>query len=114
MKEGNGFILVFALDTEATFNTLDDIYKHIKEVKNSLGENDIKAIIAGNKCDLENRPEGLVEKAQAFAQERNCEFIETSAKTQKNVNEMFESLVRKLLATAKTKSGKKKSGCILL
>ena len=113
MKEGNAFILVFSLVSIATFNDLESIHDHIKEVKTSLGQKDYPIILAGNKCDLVDERQVQQDEIDKFCSERNCFFMETSAKTQKNVTEMFEDLTRKLLALTpqKKKSG---GGCSIL
>jgi len=111
MKEGDGFILVFSIVSQATFNDLKAIYNHIVEVKNSMPKAVYKVTIAGNKCDLESDRCVQTEEGQKLAQEYNCEYLETSAKTQHNVNEMFEQLTRKLMANAKQK---KSGGCSIL
>ena len=111
MKEGNGFILVFSLVSISTFNDLESFHDHIVEVKNSMGEKNYPIVLAGNKCDLESDRKVKQEDIDAFAQARNCTYMETSAKTQKNITEMFEFLTRKLIELS---PAKKKSGCSFL
>ena len=101
MKEGDGFILVFSIVSQATFNELISIYNHIIEVKNSMPKAIYKITIAGNKCDLESDRCVKTEEGQELAERYNCEYIETSAKTQYNVNEMFEQLTRRLMENTK-------------
>ncbi|EKE39725.1 hypothetical protein ENUP19_0010G0042 [Entamoeba nuttalli] len=109
MKEGDGFILVFSLVSVATFNDLSSIYGHINEVKNSMEKKFVPIVIAGNKCDLDNRTV-TTEQAQEFADNNGCHFMETSAKTQKNINEMFEYLTRQLIEHLPAKKQK----CLIL
>lgn len=45
--------------------------------------------LAGNKADLANKRSVELEEAQAYAEENGLLFMETSAKTAKNVNEIF-------------------------
>jgi Ras-related protein Rab-2A len=42
----------------------------------------------GNKCDLEDERQVGVEEGQRFAEEHNLLFIETSAKTAVNIEEV--------------------------
>lgn len=51
---------------------------------------------AGNKADLESSRAVTVEEAQAYATENGLFFMETSAKTAANVNELFSEIARKL------------------
>ncbi|GIL70479.1 hypothetical protein Vretimale_3626 [Volvox reticuliferus] len=52
--------------------------------------------LAGNKADLESQRAVSVEEAQAYAAENGLYYLETSAKTAANVNELFEEIARKL------------------
>ena len=112
MKEGNGFILVFSLTSQSTFNDLESFHDHIVEVKQAMGQTNYPIVLAGNKCDLENERQVKQEDIDAFVSERNCTFMATSAKTQVNINEMFEFLTRKLIELTPQK--KAKGGCLLL
>lgn len=50
----------------------------------------------GNKADLESARAVTVEEATAYATENGLFFMETSAKTAANVNELFSEIARKL------------------
>jgi len=50
----------------------------------------------GNKADLESARAVTAEEAQAYANEAGLFFLETSAKTAANVNELFAEIARKL------------------
>jgi Ras-related protein Rab-5C len=52
--------------------------------------------IAGNKADLETARAVTVDEATAYANENGLFFMETSAKTAANVNELFSEIARKL------------------
>lgn len=54
---------------------------------------------AGNKADLESGRAVTVEEATAYATENGLFFMETSAKTAANVNELFSEIARKLPKT---------------
>ena len=49
---------------------------------------DITIILIGNKCDLENQRQVSQEEAQSFAQKHGLVFLETSAKTAHNVDQV--------------------------
>ena len=55
-----------------------------------------KRVLIGNKCDEPNR-EVSEEDGKKFADKHNIGFFETSAKTGKNVNEVFYYLVEEIL-----------------
>ncbi len=51
---------------------------------------------AGNKADLESQRAVTAEEAAAYAAENGLFFLETSAKTAANVNELFTDIAQKL------------------
>lgn len=52
-------------------------------------------VLVGNKCDLVDKRAVSAEEAQALADKAfHGKFFETSAKTTKNINEVFHDLVR--------------------
>lgn len=56
----------------------------------------VLATCAGNKADLESTRAVTAEEATAYATENGLFFMETSAKTAANVNELFSEIARKL------------------
>nr|XP_061803451.1 ras-related protein Rap-1A isoform X3 [Nerophis lumbriciformis] len=76
----------------------------------------VPMILVGNKCDLEDERVVGKEQGQNLARQwSNCAFLETSAKSKINVNEIFYDLVRQInRKTPMEKKPKKKKGCTLL
>ena len=70
-------------------------YKSIQRVK--LG--DPIVILVGNKCDKTHDREVSEEEGATLARQFGCGFLETSAKTTKNVDGLFVHLVRSLRRT---------------
>eukprot|EP01105_Mastigella_eilhardi_P022562 TRINITY_DN5563_c0_g1_i1.p1 TRINITY_DN5563_c0_g1~~TRINITY_DN5563_c0_g1_i1.p1 ORF type:complete len:221 (-),score=70.50 TRINITY_DN5563_c0_g1_i1:69-704(-) len=64
-----------------------------------MGSPNIVIALAGNKLDLGNRRKVDAAVAQAYADENGILFMETSAKTNTNVNEMFAAIAKKLPKT---------------
>lgn len=50
-------------------------------------------IIVGNKCDLINDRVVASSEGEEMAHQFNCAFIESSAKTNVNVNEVFREII---------------------
>uniref|UniRef100_A0A8C5VIJ9 RAP1A, member of RAS onco family n=1 Tax=Microcebus murinus TaxID=30608 RepID=A0A8C5VIJ9_MICMU len=76
----------------------------------------VPMILVGNKCDLEDERVVGKEQGQNLARQWcNCAFLESSAKSKINVNEIFYDLVRQINRknTVEKKKPKKKS-CLLL
>ncbi len=67
----------------------------VRELQRQGGPNMIMAL-AGNKADLEGQRAVTNEEAQAYASENGLFYLETSAKTAANVNELFTEIARKL------------------
>ena len=94
MKNGQGFVLVYSISAQSTFNDLQDLRDQILRVKDT---DDVPMIMIGNKCDLKN--DRVVSKEQGASMARafnNCAFLEASAKAKINVDDIFYDLVRQI------------------
>ncbi|KAE8615529.1 hypothetical protein XENTR_v10008544 [Xenopus tropicalis] len=113
MKNGQGFALVYSITAQSTFNDLQDLREQILRVKDT---DDVPMILVGNKCDLEDERVVGKEQGQNLARQwNNCAFLESSAKSKINVNEIFYDLVRQInRKTPVPGKARKKSTCHLL
>ncbi|XP_076362244.1 ras-related protein Rap-1b-like isoform X1 [Tachypleus tridentatus] len=114
MKNGQGFVLVYSITAQSTFNDLQDLREQILRVKDT---DDVPMILVGNKCDLEDeRVVGKDQGANLARSFNNCAFLESSAKAKINVHEIFYDLVRQINRKNPEKKTKpqKKSKCIVL
>lgn len=120
MKNGQGFVLVYSITAQATFNDLMELHDQIVRVKDT---SNVPMILVGNKCDLEDERVVSKDQGQHLAKQFNCSFMEASAKMKINVPEIFYNLVRQINSitpdrqstkAGKQKSGKQKSGCCCL
>lgn len=86
MKNGQGFVLVYSITAQSTFNDLQDLREQILRVKDT---DDVPMILVGNKCDLDDeRVVGKDQGANLARSFNNCAFLESSAKAKINVNEV--------------------------
>ncbi|KAM3142363.1 hypothetical protein pb186bvf_005520 [Paramecium bursaria] len=94
-----GGILVFDVTNRQSFENLQKWHQEI------LGYacDKIELVIVGNKIDIDDRREVTYEEASRYAKRNNFEYFETSAKTGENVDQVFESMARKILS--KVESG---------
>ncbi len=73
----------------------------IEEVKNNCGDDGVPIVLVGNKCDMPNRIVSI-EDQQEYAKLINLKFFETSAKDNKNVDEVSLELYKKKINSLKT------------
>lgn len=119
MRTGQGFILVYAITARSSFDEITSFREQILRVKD---KDKVPMVMVGNKCDLESERQVTTAEGQALAKTFGCPFMESSAKTRVNVEEVFFELVREIRkdlqgsagAGGKDKKKKKKSGCIVL
>lgn len=78
-------------------HSFENLQKHwLRELRENTSS-DLVVAIVGNKCDLESSRRVTTEEAAKFAQENNFLFLETSAKTGKNVDAVFVAIARQAL-----------------
>jgi len=85
-------IIVYDITQKHTFLT---VKKWIKELQQK-GPPDVLIAIVGNKQDLEDRRKVSYNQVKAYADEINAFFIETSAKKNININELFINIGKTL------------------
>jgi len=113
MKNGQGFILVYSITAQSTFNDLTDIKDQILRVKDVP---DVPMVLVGNKCDLEDERVVGKDQGQGLANDWRVRFMEASAKKKINVNQIFFDLVRQInrKSPAGRRSGGGKKKCSIL
>lgn len=91
-KGANGVLLVFDITRMTTF---EDLPKWVSEIKKYT--KDCPIIIIGNKSDLKDSRGVDKHEARRFAKNNQSVYIETSAKTGKNVDIAFSRIIMELL-----------------
>jgi GTPase KRas len=94
MKTGEGFLIVYSVDSQVSFEEAQSFYQQILRVKD---RDRYPVILVANKCDLGG--ERVVSKAEglALAQHLGVSLMETSAKLRINVDECFQALVQEVM-----------------
>lgn len=93
IKNGQGFVVVYSLTNHQTFQDIKPMKELITRVK---GSERVPILLVGNKADLEHQREVSAAEGTALAQMWSCPFVEASAKSRTNVNEMFAEIVREM------------------
>lgn len=93
IKNGQGFVIVYSITSLQTFQDIKTMRDQIQRVK---GSERIPMILVGNKADLGHQREVPLEEGASLAQHWGCPYLETSAKSTQNVNELFIEIVREM------------------
>ena len=93
ISSSQAFAIVYAIDDKESFEEAKSIYQ---EIADSKPEGQAKVVLVGNKCDLydSHRMVSLSEAVQLSKAMGNAPFLETSAKDNINVHELFTRLVQ--------------------
>jgi len=84
-----GFILMYDVTNEESFNAVQDWSTQIK----TYSWDNAQVVLVGNKCDLEGERVVSIDRGKQLAMQMGLEFFETSAKDNINVKGVFERLV---------------------
>ncbi|KAK1563380.1 hypothetical protein Q3G72_026814 [Acer saccharum] len=100
-RGAHGIILVYDVTRRETFTNLSDVWA--KEVELYSTNQDCVKMYVGNKVDRESERAVSREEGIALAKEHGCMFLECSAKTGENVEQIFEQLALKIMEVSKQK-----------
>jgi Ras-related protein Rab-21 len=125
-RDAAGALLVYDITDQQSF---DKVKNWVKELKKIVG-NDIVIVIAGNKIDMEKNRHVNNSEAESYAASVGAAHFQTSAKTNRGLDDVFNHLASRMLdkkpttgrgsvATPKQKlvivdepvQAQKKSGC---
>ena len=90
ISKGHAFILVYSVTSRQSLEELKPIYQQVLAIKGSVDA--IPVMLVGNKSD-ETQREVETKEGEAQATAWKCAFMETSAKMNNNVKELFQELL---------------------
>ena len=90
VQKVDGIILIYDITDNESFESSKYFYDD--KIK-SLCKKNIKKLLLGNKCDLEEKRVIIREQGLKFASENNYKFKEISCCTNENVFEAFEEFI---------------------
>lgn len=88
-----GIMLVYDITNSKSFDNIAKWLRNIQEHAND----DVEKMILGNKCDMEDKRVIAKERGEAIARENGIRFLETSAKTNINIDKAFIDLSESIL-----------------
>lgn len=91
-RSGEAFLCVFSILEHESLSATEELREQVLRVKND--DKTIPFLLVGNKIDLENRRVITQETAKDQARLWGVPYVETSAKTRQNVDEVFIELLR--------------------
>ena len=91
-KGSHGILLLYDITKQSSF---DNIREWVRDIKEEVSEKAIIFLI-GNKIDIEDQRKISKEKGEELAEEFKIPFFEASAKSGKNVDEVFKALYNKI------------------
>ena len=91
-RKADAVLLVYDITNKMSFDKLREFY--VEQIKNNCKEGIIIELL-GNKSDLEDKREVLVEEGINLAKENHYEFLESSCLQNKNVANAFLSLIER-------------------
>lgn len=103
-------MIVYDVTSSDSFN---NVRKWIEAVR-TYANQDVAILIVGNKCDLKSKREIKWDSALQYTQSIGCELIETSAKTNVNVEKSFKQLAQNGVKVVLNKKDKEKKTGIKL
>jgi len=100
-RGADGIITVYDVTNQESFDHVQD---WLHEVEKYASPGTVKLLV-GNKCDREDKVVST-ETGEAFANNLNLPFLETSAKTSENVEAAFLAMASELIKAKGSKSSK--------
>jgi small GTP-binding protein len=85
-------IVVYDITSRESFERAQNWVKELQR----QGNPNIVIALTGNKLDLAEHRQVQIDEAQSYSDENGLLFMETSAKTAANVNELFVAIAKKL------------------
>jgi len=92
-------MVVYDITDIESFNNINS---WLIEIEKNANKNVYKILI-GNKCDLEEKRQISYEQGKEFADTYGMKFIETSAKTNHNVQESFVTMTNEIISQMQEK-----------
>ncbi|KAI5542437.1 GTPase protein [Trichomonas vaginalis G3] len=88
-----GVLLCFSLTSQDSFSHIEEWYQDVRKLCNP----NARIVLVGTKCDLVKEKKVADSEAKQFAQVHDIEYMETSSKTNTNVQDLFYTMTQDVL-----------------
>ncbi|XP_018790965.1 PREDICTED: GTP-binding protein Rheb homolog [Bactrocera latifrons] len=104
----HGYVLVYSITSQKSFEVIKIIYEKLLDV---MGKKYVPVVLVGNKTDLHQERMVSTEEGRKLAESWRAIFLETSAKQNESVADIFH----RLLISIESENGnpQEKSNCII-
>lgn len=92
-RDASAAILVYDITEMASFQSLS---YWIKELDEKVKKDNMVLVLAGNKCDMNEKRQVFQDQAEKMAKENNMLFFEVSAMRGDGVPEMFKAMAERI------------------
>lgn len=89
----NGICLVYDLTNKGSFDKIDGWMQEIERA----GLKDTVIFLVGNKVDSDKKRTFFSDETKKYALKNNMDYLEVSAKTGKNIIQLFESMTKRMI-----------------
>ncbi|XP_067640749.1 GTP-binding protein Rheb homolog isoform X2 [Eurosta solidaginis] len=104
----HGYVLVYSITSQKSFEVIKIIYEKLLDV---MGKKYVPVVLVGNKTDLHQERTVTTEEGRKLAESWRATFLETSAKQNESVADIFH----RLLISIESENGnpQEKNSCII-
>mmetsp|Transcript_20126 Transcript_20126/g.29936 ORF Transcript_20126/g.29936 Transcript_20126/m.29936 type:complete len:208 (-) Transcript_20126:96-719(-) len=93
-RGSHGVLIVFDISDKGSFENIKDWLQEV----NQYGEKDVVKVLVGNKTDLNSKRVVETELAQQLAKDLQLTYLETSAKNDEGVDQLFNHLTELMIS----------------
>jgi len=106
----NGYVFVYSIDSPHSFEVCKTIHEKLMDL---VGITNVPIILVGNKTDLHTDRRVTHEQGKRFAEEMKAVFLETSAKENQNVSDIFTKVLSQIESPDGSQEAGKDKCCVM-
>ena len=104
-RNTNGILFVYDITSRKSFQSVKDWIKD-----SEMHDSGFEKVLCGNKVDLEQQRQVKIDELKEFGMKKKIDVIETSAKSNINIDESFKKLIDLILSNKSEEEIKKEFG----